>query len=371
MVKLFVCGDLVHAAPDSGFIGIRLTDVIAESDYAICNLEGCELSHGLLPKKSYPYQSEGTVKYLKEVGFDMLLLANNHITDYGKDGLVNTIGIIDDCGLDRIGAGTDFEEAYKPCIRVINGKNNLCEAQVGQYENKQADCGYAWMGNRDVFKNVCELSQLTDWTVVLVHAGLEHYELPLPEIRNYYRRLCDSGASCVIGGHPHIAQGYEFYNDKFIAYSLGNFYFPHAEGVYPRENHSYSLQITLSKNDPISVKPIFHSLNNGVVEVEHQTPVDIEHLCSALGTDYDRLVNKQCVEAYKHLCGNLIAAATCGEILGNRSLTYHIKNILKRTLFRHKYLDSTQEERRRLLLRLFENETYRWTIIRALKQMVQ
>ena len=373
MASIFVCGDIFHPSGTKWFIGDELAEIICRADYAIGNLEGVELLDGDVPTSS-PFQMQGTIYYLHQCGFDMLLLGNNHITDYGCGALRNTLDTIDALGLKRVGAGLSYEESYRPVVQEIRGLKfafvNVCEAQGEHYVDRHAPYGYAWMGYPDLFAEIERCSKDVDYTIVFVHLGLEHYELPLPEVRDFYHCLCDKGATCVIGGHPHVAQGYEMYGKKLIAYSLGNFYFPRANGKYPNENVSFSLLLDFDRQGVFKVGIVHHSLKQGVVNVERDIPVNLSYLCEILGEGYEERANEMCVEAYKRLCRSLLVEATCGE---NEEIDVmgQIKNILRRTIFRKKYIVSTTPYRERLLLRLFENESYRYTIIRALKEMTK
>lgn len=369
-MKLFVCGDIVNHTPGLGFISDELATVIRESDYSVCNFEGAELKNG--QRANCPHQEPGTAAYLKNSGFDLMLLANNHITELGKDALKYTIDTITDAGADCLGAGLSWNEAYKPLIKDINGEQigfiNICEAQVGQYLSYEQTYGYAWMGYEGVYDDIKKLSDITDHVVVFVHAGLEHYDIPLPEIRDFYRKICDAGADIVVGGHTHSAQGYEYYGKKLVVYSMGNFYFPYTDGRWLEENKSYSLIIEFDVNTEIKVTPVHHYINEGMVvlQKEDDKQVDLKKLCHLLHEDYDGEVKKMCDSAYKTLCSRLLAQATCGEYEGMPLKQLISKNI-DSILLREKKVHKTQQFRDSLILLLFENETYRWTIIRAIK----
>lgn len=372
-ISIFVCGDIVNLFDKSAFIGKDLAKEIKCADFAIGNLEGAEMKAGQgVPKR--PAQTAGTISYLSQVGFDMMLLANNHITDFGAEQMRYTINTIEKEGMHHIGAGFSWEDTYKPVIIKIKGKKfgfiNVCEAQVGQMISREQKFGYAWMGYDQILDDVKSLADEIDNVIVFVHAGLEHYTLPLPEIRSFYKRLCDAGASAVIGSHPHIAQGYEFYNNSFIAYSLGNFYFPHTPGVREIENTAFSLILEFTDDGRILSKPIHHSLKDGIVEIEESKAmhVNIISLCELLDEGYISRANEMCVDVYQKLCHNLLVESTCGE-KDNAETVDILKGIIRRTVFRKKYIISTKKQRDMQLLRLFENETYRYTIIRALKNL--
>jgi len=370
-MKLFVCGDIVNRTSGLGFVGDDLKRTIKESDYAVCNFEGPELREG--QKALCPHQEAGTAAYLKEVGFDLMLLSNNHITELGADGLRYSIDVIKRAGADYIGAGFSWEEAYNPLIRKIDGITfgfiNICEAQEGQYLTPEQPYGYAWMGYKSLFDDVKSLSEQVDHVVVFCHAGLEHYVIPLPEIRDLYQRLCDAGASAVIGGHTHSAQGYEHYHGKLIVYSLGNFFFPYPDNRWSEDSISYSLSVEFNQQGIESVRPTHHYVNNGAVELlnDCSKQVDLKVLCNVLDESYIQKATIMCVDAYNNLCSRLLAEATCG--IEANTLFQQVKNAIRYCIFRKKLVIDNKQFRKSLVLRLFENETYRWTIIRALKSV--
>lgn len=371
MAKLFICGDIINQQREP-FLEDRLAHRISEADYRICNLEGPELMTG--QQVSCPHQEAGTIRYLRQKGFDLFLLANNHITELGEKGVDYTIKTICNEGGSSVGAGLSFEQAYKPLITNIAGLTfgfvNVCEAQEGHYLSPSQSYGYAWMGFEGLFPLVQELSKTVDHVVVFVHSGLEHYHIPIPELRQFYHLLCDVGASCVIGGHTHTAQGYEYYDQKLIVYSLGNFYFPHPDGKYQQENNSYSVLLDFSNAKRIEVEPICHSLKDAKVFLSNESEaVNVDSLCSLLGSGYEDKANKISVEAYYNLCSHLLAQATMGEY-PNISCFDRFKSNIKRLLMTRKSIERKSAARNKLLLRLFENEPYRWTIMRALKQII-
>lgn len=370
MISLFICGDIVNLTSGTGFIGEELVSKIQSCDYSICNLEGPESQKEGVVK--CPHQEPGTVSYLKTSGFNLFLLANNHITELGTEGLKYTIDCIKQEDGDYIGAGFSWDDVYRPVIREIKGTKfgfvNICEAQKGQFLTGNQSYGYAWMGYADLLSDVSKLSEVVDKVIVFAHCGLEHYNIPLPEVRSFYKSICDAGASVVVGGHPHTAQGYEYYNEKLIIYSLGNFYFPYLDGKYLEEYQSYSVKLIFKEDGSMILEPIHHILSNGIVKVLHEvdSPLDIENLCSLLEDGYTERANDMCLDSYDNLCAPLIAVATCGQ-LDSMSFFQVLKRSICFTFFRNRYMCKTRSYRESLLLRLFENESYRWTIIRALK----
>ena len=89
MTSIFVCGDIIHHVNQGPFIGEKLSRLIQRADFSIGNLEGVELNSDA--KTNSPVQLPDTIKYLHEVGFNMMLLANNHITDQGINLYQDTV----------------------------------------------------------------------------------------------------------------------------------------------------------------------------------------------------------------------------------------------------------------------------------------
>jgi len=366
MATFFICGDIVNKYSISQFITKPLINIIKNADYSICNFEGTLLQENSNSSTGV-FQKYSTLKYLKDAGFDMLLLANNHITDKGKEDLKFTIDEAKKQSLNYIGAGFSFEEIYRAQVIYIGqlkfGIINICEAQVGQYIHNGQEYGYAWLGHKCIEKLISNTKKNVDFLLIFVHAGLEHYDLPLLEFRMLYRSFCDLGADCIIGTHPHIAQGIEKYNDKYIFYSLGNFFFPRSpESSYDNiENQSYSLTIEF-QTDKINYYPIYHFINN--LKVHLTTPdrsmIQIEKLNSSLNEpNYSILVEEVYNKAFDQLCKKLYIMALMGTE-ANDSFISTLKFITKYVFFRKKYWKKSQLHRNMLLLRLLQNETYQY-----------
>lgn len=369
MVKLFFCGDILNRYSDNQFIDASLQGLIKAADVSVANFEGVVQQEGDTIKGAM--QRTNTVRFLKEAGFDLLLLSNNHITDCGLDGLVRTIGAIKSSHLDHIGAAVGYEEAYKPYIKEINGVTigfiNLCEAQIGHYKDINQNFGYAWIGDKYCDERIIKLRKEVDVLIVLPHAGLELYSLPLQEFRDLYRHYCDLGADLVIGGHPHVPQGIESYNGKRIIYSLGNFYFPKPDiaSEDPR-NSSYSIIVTLDV-DAIDITPIYTNFNGMKVQLSSEHSFDVDELSEMLGEDYERLVSEQNLKAFNTLVYNLYIEATNG-IQNSDSLKKKCSAFLQSFLPQSKKNDI---HRLKLLRRLIENETYRYLSIYALNHLIE
>lgn len=370
-MKIFIAGDVINQYSNSCFIDESLISIISRSDYSICNFEGVIESHN--QKKHGMLQKKCTPRLLKEAGFNLCLLANNHITDYGFEGLKITIQELGYVGLDCIGAGLSYEMAYKP--KIINLEDsrvailNICEAQPGYLKKGRDDYGFAWMGDPSIEIQISDLSAKYEYTIIVCHAGFEHYNLPLPFFRERYRAFCDAGASCIVAMHPHITQGIEEYDGKPIFYSLGNFYFPRQKESDSSdiENQSFSIILNLEGGN-IKYDLIFHKMDNLVVRKCEGTELNfsIEELCNALlEPTYENIIRKQIPNIYHKSVEPHFLYVFNGTKY-NDSIVVKFKKILK-YLFSNSSYQSRMKGSFEQILRMTENESYRSIIETAMR----
>lgn len=374
MTKLFICGDIVNYEHEDGIIcSNELANIISEADYSICNFEAPIEGYGEPIPKAGPhhFQRKSTINGLKKQGFNLLCMANNHMMDFGEKGLLATMEEANKVGLDTIGVGKSFSEAYKPLIKTINnikfGFINGCEAQFGvlDYFSGENQSGYAWINHHKIDHQIMKLKRQCDYVIVLSHAGLEHYNIPQKEWRQRYKHFCDLGADIVVGSHPHVPQGFEKYNDSLIFYSLGNFYFD-SKNYINKEDRSYAIIIEFKKNEEISFVPIYHHKENGQVQLSpDEKKINLDLLNSFLTDKYEKLHDSMSLEIFhKYTKTNLIYSLLSYPFDGN--IKSSIKKILSSILKKRKKVDKDL-----LSLHLFRNEAYYYATRHALELISQ
>jgi Bacterial capsule synthesis protein PGA_cap len=228
--------------------GADLLKVVAPifqaADIAFGNLEGPMIDGGIStkcppPKPVLPGEPIPKVncfafrvptrygKYLKEAGFDVLSLANNHAGDFGNAGRTSTRKVLDSLGIKHAGSdkgkfATTIVEAKGKKIafigfahnNIVPNVNNLAVArQLVQQANKKADLVVvSFHGGAEGVANT-RVPQTTE-----IFFGEKRGNLPL-----FARTVIDAGADLVLGHGPHVLRGMEIYKDRLIAYSMGNF----------------------------------------------------------------------------------------------------------------------------------------------------
>lgn len=372
--NIFICGDIINQSSNEQFIDQSLIELIKRCDYSICNFEGNCTSETFSIGASQMLQHPSTLYSLKEAGFDLLLLANNHITDYGLNGLKHTIDQIDKYGFEHMGAGIEYESVYRPFILNIKGIKigliNLCEAQLGHFKEKDQKYGYAWIGDFDIDERIRSLKREVDYIILIPHAGLENYPIPLKQFRLLYRHWCDIGVDVIVGGHPHISQGIECYKKSIIFYSLGNFFF---SGINENiESWTKGISCILHFSDSgVTYDIVQHKMKGHKVYRENNDINQIAEKNIVLSDNnfYNSKLKEQNTVAFKTLPYRLYMSALNGTSSHDSILT-KFKKIIYYLCNKNKLYAGSERYRMSVLKRLTENETYRFLTISAIEEQL-
>jgi hypothetical protein len=197
--------------------------------------------------------SGDVVHALKDAGFDIVSIANNHVLDAGTTGLFHTSRVLADAGVLAGGTGRTQQEARQCLVVERNGLRFgfLCYAEDSNYVLSTAGPCHAFYTCDAVLEDIERARPTVDVLVVSVHADLEFTETPSPERRDAFREFARAGATIVLGHHPHVPQGVEHIGSSLIAYSLGNFVFhartsPYMRAHGPATAESFVLLVSVS-----------------------------------------------------------------------------------------------------------------------------
>lgn len=208
-------------------------DVIAEADFFMANQEFPFSSRGeMAPDKQFTFRlPPEKVSLFLEMGIDGVTLANNHALDFGREALLDSCETLDRAGIQHTGAGASLELAKKP---VVVGQKGKQVAVIGATRvvpvsdwaaGRQSPGMLAAYDMGVLLEEIGRQRQENDFVVVYIHWGAEKEERPRDYQRTMARQMVDAGADLVVGAHPHVLQGIEYYKGKAIVYSLGNFVF--------------------------------------------------------------------------------------------------------------------------------------------------
>jgi len=214
-------------------ISPELIQVMRDADIMCINNEFTYSTGGIPLNKTYTFRAHPSrVEILKELGVDIVSLANNHSYDYGEQSLIDTMTTLKQAGILYYGAGHDLDEAMTPVYFEIEGKTIAYVAASRAEKNKMTPQatedapGILRCYDTELFiQTIKEAKEKSDYVIAYVHWGTEFtYELEKVQLTTGKEYL-DAGADVVIGAHPHCLQGIEYYAGKPIIYSLGNFWF--------------------------------------------------------------------------------------------------------------------------------------------------
>jgi len=204
--------------------------VIKKGDMALANLESPFTDTGTRFEKTFTFKVPPQYGVsLLEPGIDVVTLANNHILDYGIEGLNDTITLLDSIGILHCGAGNTKRDARQPAIFQVNGFRIAVLGYSMTFPEEffatNSSGGTNYPHENNLVANIQRCDTLADFTVVTFHWGEESSNAVKSYQRRMAHRVIDLGADLVVGHHPHVLQGLEIYKNRLIAYSLGNYAF--------------------------------------------------------------------------------------------------------------------------------------------------
>ena len=222
------------------------------ADLAAVNLESqlAEQKPTTRAKKSVTfYSAPETVAALKWAGVDYVTLGNNHTYDYLDEGLEATLQALDEYQLPYSGAGHTEEEALKAYQIELANRQLALLGYVGWQGSSaikqtagEKQGGAAFGSKHNIVQAVEKAAKQGQLPIVQYHGSLEYKKEPTGVTEDRLKAAIDAGAALAIGHHPHVTQGLELYNDKLIAYSMGNFIF---DQNFSSTQHSFILYVWL------------------------------------------------------------------------------------------------------------------------------
>src|SRR5262249_24568691 len=155
-------------------------------------------------------------------GFRAVTLANNHLLDCGRAGVIETLDALKTVGVLPLGAGRDRSGAHKPGIFEA-GRFRV--GLLAYYWNRRTAAtstlpGSATDSHRELAEDIHNLRRQVDYLVTFFHWGIPYVRDPSLQDREKARFAIDSGADLVIGHHPHIVQPFEIWRGCPIFYSV-------------------------------------------------------------------------------------------------------------------------------------------------------
>ena len=219
--------------PDDDGVGFLegVAPILRAADIAFGNLEGVLLDGGepakqcSNPAACYLFRSPSRyVEHFRNAGFDVLSLANNHARDFGEEGRLASMQTLAQAGIRHSGLAGDFASFEVRGVRVA-----VMAYAVTKNSNMMLDYELAR-------ETVADYADRHDIVIVSFHGGAEgrdvtrlpfteeeYFGEPRGDVVKFARMMVDAGADLVLGHGPHVVRAIERFEDRLIAYSLGNF----------------------------------------------------------------------------------------------------------------------------------------------------
>jgi len=271
-----------------------------KSDLVIANFE-CPIQSGentRTGKSSILGCSEDILPYLKKWNLNILSLANNHIHDYGREGVAHTLESLEKYGLSQVGLNSqkgNLNNFIKQKIKNMTIGFAAFTSDEPWIKSRLNDEPYnlVFYSRKNIKRIIGNLRECCDFIIIIMHWGFEKHEYPSPLQVEIARYCIDEGADVVVGHHPHVVQGFRIYKKRPIFFSLGHLFFPDfrykSGDLYQwKEKNRYGLlvELTLRKKDDLSFKliPIFQGQDFQVEELNSNAREEfLKHLDSISG----------------------------------------------------------------------------------------
>ena len=232
--------------------------VLRSADFAAVNLETAVTSRGTPQPKTYHFRTTPRAfTALRDAGVDLVTMANNHVLDYGRVGLADTLAAARAARFPYVGIGRNAAAAWAPFLITING---MRIAIIGV--SQVAELASSWVASRtrpgeanaiDLRRTLAAVraaKRRAKTVIVFMHWGTEGMACPDQAQLSLAPRLAAAGATIIIGAHAHMLQGSGWLGHTFVAYGMGNFLW---------WEHSYStatgvLKLTLHPHAPLTAR---------------------------------------------------------------------------------------------------------------------
>ena len=258
--------------PEHKLFKNELLEKILGYDIRIFNLEDPITNSRIGCIKSGPYGvgSERCLDAIDEAKFQIATFSTNHTYDMKNQGIIDTIDICKKHNIDIIGAGLIPQEAGKPYVIDING----IRITLLNYSRIEFNCVNNQHGGANPlniisnYKDIQKTKKCSDFVIVIVHDGVDVFNLPYPKLIDRMRFYAEAGADAIILHHSQAFSGYEVYSNVPIFYGIGNLL--HLTNM-PYDKTGYMVGLSIEKGNPIKFEVIPIQLNDDDITVNTLT----------------------------------------------------------------------------------------------------
>lgn len=231
---------------------VNFTKIFKDSDISFANLESPLLDENMSPNKKAFAGSEKFARFIKEVGIDIVSIANNHILEQKVDGFDLTIMHLKKNNIYYIGK---YDSGLSNIVQIVKNNIKLCFVAFNAIHDIPNPNMYASFNDEVILKTIEKMEMMNpDYKILSFHWGNEYINIPSPDQISMAHKFIDYGADIIIGHHPHVIQPVEKYKHGLIFYSLGNFLFDMTYAFNVRLG--MIAEITINKDNPLKYRLI-------------------------------------------------------------------------------------------------------------------
>ncbi|MCX6792740.1 MAG: AmmeMemoRadiSam system protein B [Candidatus Falkowbacteria bacterium] len=252
-------GQLMDKRNDYNFPFEKIKPFLSKADLVFGNLESPISSSGKSTGNLYPFKADPRVVLgLKNAGFNVMSVANNHAFDYGLEAFSSTLNNLKGAGIAYAGGGENLTQASQGAFLELNGTKVTVLAYTDLLAKKLAATnshgGFSYLDKDQMVKDIIQAKRKSDLVIVSFHWGREYEAIANERQKDIARVAVEAGASLIIGHHPHIAQELSKINNVSVAYSLGNFIFD--QNFSPETKTGILLEVIIKGKRIASVNPL-------------------------------------------------------------------------------------------------------------------
>ena len=234
-------------------ISTEVENDLRKHDFVVANLES-PIIHSNIEVKDHMCFS-GNPDFLKQFKWvNLFSTANNHINDFGNQGIYETIEEIGKAGIGHNGI---YKETYKPFIIEDQKIAIITLTDLMNHEiDKNSQYGLLRMDNPEVTKIINDYYADGYFVIVFAHVGMLFTRFPNPITYNFLHQYVDAGAKLIVTSHSHCLGGLEYYKSVPIVHSLGDFLM---DGASFRRRRAAYLTVDIEDNGikNIEVTPVY------------------------------------------------------------------------------------------------------------------
>lgn len=281
------------------YVWPNLIKELQKNNINILNLEMALTNSTTKVPKVFNFKaSPDRANVLRMANITVVNNANNHILDYGPQGLIETLTTLDKLGIKHVGAGLNEAQAKKP---IIINKNGIRIGIIGATDNEptwkalkdKLGTNYIDVSHPDnLVKEIIKLRPLVDILILSMHWGPNMVQRPSSDFIKFAHLLVDNGLDIFHGHSAHLFQGIEIYKNKLIMYDTGDFIDDYAVDPILRNDQSFLFNVKVNKKGIESVEliPVIISnmqVNKAIGKEKESIITKIQKLSSEFKTHID------------------------------------------------------------------------------------